>query len=157
MATLSDSEIQKLAASGELISENFFEGSVTPNGYDLRIDAIRLDGKEIGEAAVTPGSHFLVSTLEYLKMPDDVLGQIWIRSSFARKGIIGSFGAVDSGFNGNLTLSFFNSGAEKLELKHGDRVAQIVFHRLESRPERSYSERSGNYQGSRGVRVKGRT
>lgn len=157
MATLSDTDIIALASRGELISENFFEGSVTPNGYDLRVQEIRLSSTDEDEASISSGSHFLVSTLEFMALPPDVVGQIWIRSSFARKGVIGSFGAVDAGFHGTLTLSFFNAGEENLDLKRGDRIAQIVFHRLESKSMKSYAERSGNYQNSRGVTVKGRS
>lgn len=157
MATLSDREILSMTTRGELISENFFEASLTPNGYDLRVQDIRVDGTETGDAVIKPGSHFLASTLEYMALPDDVIGQIWIRSSFARRGIIGSFGAVDAGYHGTLTLSFLNAGETSLELKTGERVAQIVFHRLESVPHKAYGERSGNYQNSRGVTVKGRS
>lgn len=155
MSTLSDTEIIALASEGKLVSENFFEGSVTPNGYDLRVQQIRCDDADSDSVSIRPGSHFLVSTLEYVALPDDVVGQIWIRSSFARRGIIGSFGAVDAGFHGNLTLSFLNAGTTTLELSKGDRIAQIVFNRMESKPDRNYGERSGNYQGSRGVTVKG--
>lgn len=155
MSTLSDADIMSLASDGLLVSENFHTQSVTPNGYDLRVQHIRINGTDESEAKVSPGAHFLVSTLEYLALPEDVVGQIWIRSSFARRGIIGSFGAVDAGYHGTLTLSFLNAGIAHLELKTGDRIAQIIFDRLESKPVKSYAERSGNYQGSRGVTVKG--
>lgn len=154
MTALNDHEISSLIATGKLIKEGYYEGSVTPNGYDLRVETIRVNGKDSDRADITPNSHFLVSTLEYLDLPDNIVGQIWIRSSFARRGIIGSFGAVDAGFSGNLTLSFLNAGSENLSLAMGERIAQIVFHRLESQSERSYAERSGNYQNSRGVTVK---
>ncbi len=157
MATLSDREILSLTIKGELISENFHEASLTPNGYDLRVQDIRMDGKDSDNASIGPGSHFLASTLEFMALPSDVIGQIWIRSSFARKGIIGSFGAVDAGYHGTLTLSFLNAGETTLDLKTGDRIAQIVFHRLESVPQMIYEERSGNYQNSRGVTIKGRS
>lgn len=157
MATLSDRDILSMTSRGQLISENFHERSLTPNGYDLRVHDIRFDGTDKNEAAIKPGSHFLASTMEYMALPPDVIGQIWIRSSFSRKGIIGSFGAVDAGYHGTLTLSFFNAGNETLEIKSGERIAQIVFHRLESIPKKAYEERSGNYQNSRGVTVKGRS
>lgn len=155
MSTLSDADILSLASEGRLVAENFNAGSVTPNGYDLRVQHIRMEGVDKEEVFISPGSHFLVSTLEYLALPDDVVGQIWIRSSFARRGIIGSFGAVDAGYHGTLTLSFLNAGIEVLGLKMGERIAQIIFDRLDSKPSKSYAERSGNYQGSRGVTVKG--
>ncbi len=155
MATLSDREIISLSSKGQLIAEEFRNESVTPNGYDLRAAVLRYDGNEMGSGSIPAGKHFLVATLEYLLLPEDVMGQIWVRSSYARRGVIGSFGAVDAGYHGTLTLSFFNSGNEELQINRGDRIAQIVFHRMESIPEKSYSQRSGNYQGSRGITIKG--
>ncbi len=155
MATLSDRDIISLSRKGELIAEEFKEESVTPNGYDLRAAVIRIDGKDKEQDTISGNKHFLVATLEYLKLPDDVMGQIWVRSSYARRGVLGSFGAVDAGYHGTLTLSFFHSGSEGLLINKGDRIAQIVFHRMESVPEKTYSQRSGNYQGSRGITVKG--
>lgn len=155
MATLSDRDIIALSTKGELIAEEFKDESVTPNGYDLRAAVLRIDGEDLDGGVVPPNKHFLVATLEYLKLPEDVMGQIWVRSSYARRGVIGSFGAVDAGYHGTLTLSFFHSGTEGFSINRGDRIAQIVFHRMESLPEKSYSQRSGNYQGSRGITVKG--
>jgi dCTP deaminase len=155
MSTLSDRDIISLSRRGELIAEEFREESVTPNGYDLRASIIRINGNDKDHETISSNKHFLVATLEYLKLPDDIMGQIWVRSSYARRGILGSFGAVDAGYHGTLTLSFFHSGSEDLEITKGDRIAQIVFHRMESVPEKTYSQRSGNYQGSRGIMVKG--
>ena len=155
MATLSDRDIISLSAKGDLIAEQFTEESVTPNGYDLRAATLRVGGTDVESCMIPPSRHFLVATLEYLKLPEDVMGQIWVRSSYARRGVLGSFGAVDAGYHGTLTLSFYHSGQEEFKISRGDRIAQIVFHRMESIPEKSYSKRSGNYQGSRGITIKG--
>ncbi|MEM0158899.1 MAG: dCTP deaminase [Thermoplasmataceae archaeon] len=154
MAVLRDSKIIDLCNSARLISEEFSEGSVTPNGYDLRVGVVRSGASEGDDVAVPAGSHFLVSTLEYLSMPPGIMGQIWIRSSFARKGIYGSFGAVEAGYQGNLTLSFFNFSSDPVRIRKGDRIAQIVFHELDGIPDLTYGERSGNYQGLRGINIK---
>jgi dCTP deaminase len=153
MTALPDHEIVTLVSSGKLISENFSPGSVTPNGYDLRIGSMKLmsDGMESGEINISPGSGLWVSTLEYLRIPADIMGQIWLRSSYTRKGLMGSFGAVESGFHGSLTLSIFNLGPHPVAIRTGDRIAQIVFHMLSSEPELGYVDRSGNYAGSRGI------
>lgn len=155
MATLSDRDIIALSKSGALIAEEFRNESVTPNGYDLRAAQTRMGNEDQESCVIRPKTHFLVATLEYLKLPDDVMGQIWVRSSYARRGVLGSFGAVDAGYHGNLTLSFYHSGSEEFRIDRGDRIAQIVFHRMESMPEKTYSQRSGTYQGSRGITVKG--
>ncbi len=152
MAILTDREIEELVKNGKLISEKFNPRSLTPNGYDITIGSVRLGQQETQEkVSVGPMKHFLVSSKEFFNFPEDVVGQIWIRSSYARRGIIGSFGFIDAGFRGNLTLSFFNSSDGQVEFVPGDRIAQLVFSKLENSVAKSYGERSGSYQDSRGV------
>ncbi|WP_393971874.1 dCTP deaminase [Oxyplasma meridianum] len=152
MAIYSDRKLMDLVDRGMIISENFSKDSLTPNGYDLRIDLIRLPGMDdLAEAEIPPMTFFHVSTLEFINMPGDAIGEIWIRSTYARKGLIASFGAVDSGFHGNLTLSFFNASQSYIALTRGERIAQIIFHSTDQEVEKKYMERSGNYQDSRGI------
>lgn len=153
MPILSDRHIEDEVSRGFLISENFSSSSVTPNGYDIRVGTVRFGTEESGRAVVGPRKHFLTSSMEFFNFPDNVVGQIWIRSSYARKGIFGSFGFIDAGFRGNLTLSFFNGSDSEIEIASGDRIAQLVFTRLEEAVHRSYSDRSGNYQESRGIKT----
>ncbi|MDI6916490.1 MAG: dCTP deaminase [Thermoplasmatales archaeon] len=149
---LSDKEIVEAIVRKQLSIEPFNRKNLTPNGYDLTVDEIMIPktGEKINreKIKIPAMTHFLVSTLEYVKLMG-VSGSLWIRTSFARKGIIGSFGKVDVGFEGNLTLSAFNAGNE-IELGIGDRFAQIVFERI-TKPEMLYFQRSGNYMGQRGV------
>ena len=150
MCIIPDSEIARLSGGKILIAENYDGASLTPNGYDLRIASIQLgdDSSLPTEEAEIPGGRwFAVSTMERLNMPGDITAQLWIRSSFARKGIIASFGKVDSGFTGVLTLTGYNASGKALKLSKGTRFVQIVFERMCSKSESGYGERSGNYQG----------
>lgn len=149
---LSDKEIVEAIVRKQISIEGFNRKNLTPNGYDLSIDEIMIPktGENIkdGKIKIPSMTHFLVSTKEYVKLMG-VSGSLWIRTSFARKGVIGSFGKVDTGFEGNLTLSAFNAGNE-IELSVGERFAQLVFERIK-KPEMLYFQRSGNYMGQRGV------
>lgn len=157
MTVLSDGGILKAMESGELGIENFIEKNLTPNGYDLTIAEIKVgqDGttQTAGDVAVAPGKWFAVSTKEYIKCGPQITTQLWIRTSWARKGIISSFGKVDAGFEGTLTLSAYNSSDREVVIPIGQRFAQIVFERLDSPSEKVYAQRSGNYQGQRGVKL----
>jgi dCTP deaminase len=139
---LSDRDIKGAIEKGELRVEPFDEGLLTPNGYDMRIAEIK------GETG--PGEFFLISTMEYVVLPKNVCAQLWIRSTFARKGVFCSFGKVDAGFEGTLTIGCFNAGNEILELREGERFLQIVFEKMISPAERGYS---GKYRGQRGVKL----
>lgn len=155
LTILSDADIRKRLSSGELGIEPFTEAHLTPNGVDLTVREVlvRNGNQKVSEATarVPPMSSFLISTREYVRMPRDVTAQLWIRSSYARRGILAAFGKVEAGFEGELTVGCFNSSHEAVEIPVGDRFCQIAFEVLSSPPEKTYKERSGNYHGQRGV------
>jgi dCTP deaminase len=98
---------------------------------------------------VPAGARFLVSTKERVRLPDFLMGNLWLRTSWARKGVLASFGVVDAGFEGELTLAAFASGSVEVEI--GKTFAQIVFFRLGRPAAETYARRSGVYQGQSGV------
>jgi len=157
MAVLSDTDISKYMDTGRLDLEPFDKKNLTPNGYDLSIEEIYLKKNDVhikeGLAVIPPLSWFAISTQEFVKMGADITGQLWIRSSYARKGVMASFGKVDAGFHGTLTISCFNAQDTDLEIPIGDRFCQIVFEKLESIPSELYDKKSGNYQNQKGIKL----
>ena len=158
MTILSDEDIQKSVKNSELSIEPFNQKNLTPNGYDLSIDEIYIkkSNQHInkGIALIPPMTWFAISTKEFVKMGPQISSQLWIRSSYARKGILASFGKVDAGFHGTLTIGCFNSSDQEIEIPIGDRFCQIVFERLSTTPKALYNERSGTYQNQRGITLK---
>ena len=158
MSILSDRDIKKSMDNNNLGIEPFIEKNLTPNGYDLSIEEVfikKID-KHIkeGMAVIPPLTWFAISTKEFVKMGPQITSQLWIRSSYARKGVMASFGKVDAGFHGTLTISCFNSNDEPLEIPIGDRFCQIVFENMESIPSELYDKKSGTYQNQRGIKLK---
>jgi dCTP deaminase len=157
MSVLSDIDIKKAMENNQIGIEPFDEKNFTPNGYDLSIDEvyIRKTDKHIKEgiATIPPHTWFAISTKEFVKMGPQITSQLWIRSSYARKGIMASFGKVDAGFHGTLTIGCFNSNDEPFEIPIGDRFCQIVFENMSSVPSELYDKKSGNYQNQRGVKL----
>ena len=157
MGILSDSIIKDSIKSGKLSIEPFYEKNLTPNGYDLTISEVAAGRDKTPESgkgkvvSVPPKAWFAVSTEEYVKLPATVTASLWIRTSWARKGAISSFGKIDAGFEGTLTLIAFNSSEDALKIDIGNTFAQMVFERMEGGAEKLYDERSGGYQGQRGV------
>ncbi len=158
MAVLSDADILSLVANGSLKIEGFDEKNLTPNGYDVSIEEVWVPSSDTrvreGLAHVPGGTWFVVATKEYFALPTDVIGEIWIRTTWVRKGILSSFGIIDAGFNGNLTFSAFNASQHATDLPIGERFAQVVFSELRSPAAKTYKERSGNYFGQRGVTLR---
>lgn len=158
VCVLSDADVLALLAAGQMGLDPFVEKHLTPNGLDLRVAEVMLPdsvgtGKVFrdGVVEVPPRERFVVSTVEAVRMPGDVCGSLWIRSSYARRGALASFGKVEAGFAGTLTLGAFNASAVPLQVPLGDRFCQLVFEKMHSPPRRLYAEASGTYQDQRGI------
>lgn len=155
MAILSDRDILAGMESGYLGIGDFHERGLTPNGYDLRIAEVAVRGDDAvvreGTAVIPPRTMFYVSTVEKVRMPSDCCAQLWMRTTWIRRGCMGSFGKIDAGFEGTLTLGAYNAADEPVELPIGERFCQMVFETLTTASERDYAGRSGNYQGQTGI------
>ena len=159
MSILSDRDLLDRLEKATMRIDPFRERNLTPNGYDLTALEVYFKSPEakvtMGTAYLDPGAWCLVSTEEYLEMPPDVAGTLWLRSSYVRKGLLAGFGLVDAGFKGTLTFSITNVGPNRVALPIGERICQISYVRLSTAPEQLYGERSGTYQGQRGVTLDG--
>jgi dCTP deaminase len=92
-----------------------------------------------------PGQFVLGSTLEFLVMPNDLIGQVLSRSSWGRLGLlVATAVAVQPGFRGALTLELVNAGAVPITLRPGLRVAQLQIWSSERPTEVGYGT-SGKY------------
>lgn len=107
---------------------------VGPCGYDIRLqDNIRL----------WPGRFALASSSERFDMPDDVVGVVHDKSTWARRGITVQNTVIEPGWRGFLTLEITNHGNNDEYLVGGIPIAHVLFHRLDAPAERPYD---GRYQ-----------
>ena len=158
MSILSDRGIIEALKNKELSIEPFKDENLTPNGYDLSIDEIYISKTnehiKKGKVVIPGMTWFVISTKEFVKIGSKLTCQLWIRSSYARRGVIASFGKVDAGFHGTLTISCFNANSEEITLQVGSRFCQIVFENLDSSPLELYDKKSGNYQNQKGIKLR---
>ena len=154
MSILSDKSIKELVKNNQITIDPFNDGNLTPNGYDLTIEEIEIPEEQkttTKNLTIPPGERFAVSTKEIISCGENHCAQLWLRTSWARKGIICSFGKIDSGFKGNLTLLGFNASKTNVDIEIESTFAQIVFERLSTPAKELYEERSGNYQNQKGI------
>ncbi len=155
MSILSDQDIIDRLKTRKLSIEPFSETQLTPNGYDLSIAEVYLEdgGTKITEGSIQipPLMWFAVSTIEYIKLNGELTASLWLRTSYARKGIMSTFGKIDAGFEGTLTFSAFNASKKPVKLNIGDTFAQLILEEMLSVPKKLYDEHSGTYQRQRGV------
>ncbi|MFX1285436.1 MAG: dCTP deaminase [Promethearchaeota archaeon] len=81
------------------------------------------------EITLHPGDFLLGATLEYVKLPDDLMALISGRSSWARLGIViqATGGVIHPNFNGTITFELANVSSMPVNLYPGMRIAQLVF------------------------------
>ena len=76
---------------------------------------------------IPPGMRALLSTGITMSMPVGYAGLIWPRSKLAAKmGVAVLAGVVDSDYRGEVMISLLNTGCDTVEIKVGDKVAQMV-------------------------------
>lgn len=97
-----------------------------------------------------PGEFMLGATEEYIRVPPELSARIEGKSSLGRMGLMVhvTAGFIDPGFEGNLTLEFYNLSGRPIILRPGKTICQVSFTRMENTPAKPYS---GRYQGSRTV------
>lgn len=93
-------------------------------------DVVELEEGQYFE--LLPQEYVLVGTLETIKVPQDLMGVLYPRSSTNRKGLsLDLTGIVDSGYEGQLTLPVRNNTrSQVVRLYPGERICQVVFEEL---------------------------
>ncbi|TRM73779.1 dCTP deaminase, partial [Sulfolobus sp. E5] len=104
--------------------------------------------KETGEEfIINPHEHVLLVTEEYVKLPNDIMAFVNLRSSFARLGLFIPPTIVDAGFEGQLTIEVVGSEIP-IKMKKSVRFLHLIFARTLTPVENPYQ---GKYQKQRGV------
>lgn len=99
---------------------------------------------------IPPKTNILLSTIEEIELPSDIMAFCAIRSSIARMGFVSPMTIVDAGFYGTLTIEAFYGGSNFIKLYVGDRFLHVIFARLETPTSTPYS---GVYNGQTIVRT----
>ena len=127
-------------------------------GYDIRCsDEFKLftniNTTIVDPKNFDPNSFALTRTVEYFRIPRNVLVACLGKSTYARCGIIVNVTPLEPEWEGYVTLEFSNTTPLPAKIYANEGVAQVIF--LEAQPddicETSYKDRRGKYQGQRGV------
>lgn len=95
-------------------------------GFDLRVYLPR------GEYTLYAGTKKLFGTDTRLSIPRGYYGQIQGRSGLASRGVVPHLGVIDAGYTGEIAVILFNHGDGPVTFQDGDRIAQIIIHKLPS-------------------------
>ena len=140
-------------------------------GYDVRcsrefkvftnINSATVDPKRFDEnsfvdvksdvCVIPPNSFALASTIEYFRIPRNVLTICLGKSTYARCGIIVNVTPLEPEWEGHVTLEFSNTTSLPAKIYANEGVAQMLFLESDEECEISYKDRGGKYQGQTGV------
>jgi dCTP deaminase len=100
---------------------------------------------------IPPNSFALAHTIEYFRIPRDVLTICVGKSTYARCGIIVNVTPLEPEWEGQVTLEFSNTTNLPAKIYANEGVAQVLFLQSDEACETSYKDRQGKYQGQTGV------
>ena len=100
---------------------------------------------------IPPNSFALARTVEYFRIPRNVLTICLGKSTYARCGIIVNVTPLEPEWEGHVTLEFSNTTPLPAKIYANEGVAQMLFLESDEVCEVSYADRGGKYQGQRGV------
>ena len=159
-------QVRKNAAGEKVISYG-----VSSYGYDVRcanefkiftnINSAIVDPKAFSEESfvdveadvciIPPNSFALARTVEYFRIPRDVLTVCLGKSTYARCGIICNVTPLEPEWEGHVTLEFSNTTTLPAKIYANEGVAQMLFFQSDEECAVSYKDRGGKYQGQTGV------
>ncbi len=117
--------------------KNFDEGNV----IDIEADV----------AIIPPNSFALARTVEYFKMPDNVLAICLGKSTYARCGIIVNVTPFEPGFEGHITIEISNTTPLPAKIYANEGIAQVLFFEGDEPCEVTYAHKKGKYQAQTGI------
>jgi len=126
---------------------NINSATVDPKAFDSNsfVDV------ESDVCVIPPNSFALARTVEYFRIPRNVLTVCLGKSTYARCGIIVNVTPLEPEWEGHVTLEFSNTTTLPAKIYANEGVAQMLFFESDEVCETSYADRGGKYQGQTGV------
>ena len=179
MSIKSDRWIKKMSIESQMIKpfidKNIRESSISYGlssyGYDIRvsdeykiftninnsiIDPKKFDDKSFvnfkGDVCIVPANSFaLARSVEYFKIPRNVLTICLGKSTYARCGIIVNVTPFEPEWEGYVTLEISNTTPLPAKIYSNEGLCQVIFFESDEECEFSYKDKSGKYQSQEGI------
>ena len=179
MSVMPDHWIRRMAGEARMIEpfvetqrrEGVISYGLSSYGYDARIadefkiftnvDSAVVDPKAFSPQSfvdrqgpvciIPPNSFALGHTVEYFRIPRDILVICLGKSTYARCGIIVNVTPLEPEWEGQVTIEISNTTPLPAKIHAGEGICQFLFLRGEGACETSYADKAGKYMGQRGV------
>ena len=153
------------------VGSNVVSYGVSSYGYDIRVgkefkiftnvnstvvDPKNFEAKNIvdfvGDVCIVPPNSFaLARTIEYFKIPKNVLAICLGKSTYARCGIIVNVTPFEPEFEGHITIEISNTTPLPAKIYANEGIAQVLFFEGDTECEVTYKDKCGKYQGQTGI------
>lgn len=130
-----------------MIFTNVDNACVDPKSFDKQSFVER----QTDVCVIPPNSFALARTVEYFRIPEDVLVICLGKSTYARCGLIVNVTPLEPGWEGQVTLEISNTTPLPAKVYANEGIAQFLFLRGAGQCEVSYKDRAGKYMGQTGV------
>jgi dCTP deaminase len=173
---LSDRTISRLLAERRIEIDPYDEALLQPSSVDVRVDRyfrvfrnnlypyidVKVEQEALTELVevdgepfiLHPGEFVLGSTLERVKLPDDLVARLEGKSSLGRLGLLihSTAGFIDPGWDGHVTLELSNVANLPITIYPGMKIGQVSFMELSEPASAPYgaAKLGSKYQGQRG-------
>ena len=174
---LSDRTIKRLLGEGRIEIDPYSDALVQPSSVDVRVDRwfrvfrnsrypyidVKQEQEELTELVeiddetpfiLHPGEFVLGSTLERIRLPDDLVARLEGKSSLGRLGLLihSTAGFIDPGWDGHVTLELSNVANLPITIYFGMKIGQVSFVQMTEAAETPYGAGSlgSKYQGQQG-------
>jgi dCTP deaminase len=174
---LSDRTIRRLLDEGRIEIDPFDDALIQPSSVDVRVDRffrvfhnarypyidVKQPQEELTELVEVDGEHpfilhpgefVLGSTLERVRLPDDLVARLEGKSSLGRLGLLihSTAGFIDPGWDGHVTLELSNVANLPITIYHAMKIGQLSFVQLTEPAAVPYGADAlgSKYQGQRG-------
>ena len=136
---MSDVTIRKAMKEKKLLIDPFIDASLQPASYDLRVGKRALisgveneiDLEDKRSFTLKAGNFALITSLEKLKLSNDIVGHIGMKSYYIRKGLILLAGLqIDPGWDGYLVLGMYNASPRSITLDYQGTICTVDFYNL---------------------------
>ena len=178
MSIKNDRWIRQMAKDGMIspfeegqVREGVISYGVSSYGYDLRvgdeykiftnINNVIVDPKHFeprsfidykGDHCIIPPNSFaLANSVEYFKIPRNILTICLGKSTYARCGIIVNVTPFEPQWEGIVTIEISNTTPLPAKIYSNEGIAQVLFFEANEECEVSYADKKGKYQGQRGI------
>src|SRR5436189_803388 len=173
---LSDATIARYLAEGKVEIDPYDESLLQPSSVDVRVDRlfrvfhnnrypyidVKVEQEELTELVEVDGDHPFVlhpgefvlgSTLERVRLPDDLVARLEGKSSLGRLGLLihSTAGFIDPGWDGHVTLELSNVATLPITIYYGMKIGQLSFMQLSEAASAPYGSAGlgSKYQGQR--------